>query len=447
MIKQRNKITGWGNYPVLEGESLDADSEEAVRDFVSKPNRFTPRGNGRSYGDSALGQNLLSSLTLNRILAFDKTTGILHSQSGVLLSAILEVIVPAGFFIPVIPGTKFITIGGAVASDVHGKNHFKHGSFAQHVLEIKLQLATGETVLCSPKTEEQLFWATCGGMGLTGFILEVKLQLIKVETSWLLQQHIPCSGLSGIFEAFKKNNSCDHKVAWLNLSPRVNTGIGVFTYANHCTLQNLPESHKESALKLNQKRPLSLPFFLPRFLMNGFTLRVLNLFQRIGYSVHKKPTIIPFENFFFPLDSILNWNRVYGRSGFMQYQYVLPNAFAEEGTRQILEILSKANDKCMLAVVKEFGPCSEKALLSFPMPGYTLSLDFKMSPTLFALFDKFDEVVLKYGGRLYLAKDARMSKKMMEGYPKLNEFRDIVQKVNPDGKFTSAQVERIAYLK
>ncbi len=447
MNTERNKIAGWGNYPVIHSNIFNPENETEVTELVAKTNDIIARGNGRSYGDSALGTQVVSSLLCNKIIAFDKAEGILTCESGVLLSEVLTTTIPCGFFLPVMPGTKYITVGGAVATDVHGKNHFHKQSFSAHVLEIKLLLSNGDTIICSKQNNRELFWATCGGMGLTGFILETKIQLSKIETAYIKQQNFCCENLSELFSAFKKHNQFDYKVGWLDcFATEDNLGKGIFTVASHCLTKDLSLQKQNNALKEERKTQFTIPFFSPAFLMSRWAIQAMNFLRWRRAKSNKQVEIIPLEQFFFPLDSILQWNKLYGRKGFLQYQYVLPTNNAEQGTKEILQLMAVANDKCLLAVLKQFGKCNDRTLLSFPMEGFTVSLDFKFSPSLFALFDRFDEVVLKHGGRIYLAKDARMKTEMMQkGYPKLKEFQFIVKRVNSNNKFTSAQRERINY--
>ncbi|MCX6199254.1 MAG: FAD-binding oxidoreductase [Bacteroidetes bacterium] len=445
----KNEVTGWGNYPASTSAIFESSTVHQLREYVLTQKHLTARGNGKSYGDSSLGAPLLSCLGLNNIIDFDKTNRTITCESGVLLAQILELTVPAGYFLPVVPGTQFITIGGAVACDVHGKNHFAQGSFSKHVTEMKLLLASGETMVCSRTVEPDLFWATCGGMGLTGFIWQVTFRVVPIESVYLHVENIFCNSLSELFHAFRENNSAEHKVAWIDCLSKKNKNYkGILTLARPNTLVELSAKKKLNLLKVRMKKTFRVPFYLPSWFLQW---RLVQIFNRIKWLVQlraKDSASIPFSDFFFPLDTILDWNKLYGRKGFLQYQFVLPTLFAEEGTQLILDEVFASNDKCLLAVLKQFGDCDENALLSFPLKGFTVSLDFKRTDTLFALLDKLDEVVLKLGGRIYLAKDARMNLTAMEkGYPKLQEFQNVVKKFNPTKKFSSAQAERIGYIK
>lgn len=445
----KSEVTGWGNYPTSTGEIFESTTVHQLREYALTAKQITARGNGKSYGDSSLGTHLLSCLGLNNLIDFDKTKRTINCESGVLLSQILELIVPLGYFLPVVPGTQFITIGGAVASDVHGKNHCTQRSFSKHVTEIKLLLANGETIVCSRTVESDLFWATCGGMGLTGFILQVTFRVVPIESVYIRTENIFCNSLSELFHAFRENNSLEYKVAWLDiLNLKNNSYHGIVSLARHVLKDELVEAQKQSPLSLALKKRSRVPFAFPTWFLQWWMVKIFNLVKwQLQLRGMNKATI-PFPDFFFPLDSILDWNRLYGKNGFLQYQFVLPSLFAEEGTQKILNEVFASSDKCLLAVIKQFGDCDENSLLSFPLKGFTVSLDFKRTDTLFALLDKLDEVVSKFGGRIYLAKDARMNLTTMEkGYPKLAVFQNVVKKFNPTKKFSSAQAERIGYIK
>ncbi|HLP21722.1 MAG TPA: FAD-binding oxidoreductase, partial [Chitinophagales bacterium] len=439
---ETNKITGWGKYPVVQSNVFEGERPEAVSDYIKESDfNITPRGNGRSYGDAGLGARVISSLKLSRILTFDRQAGELSCQSGVLLSDILELIIPVGYFLPVMPGTKFITVGGAVAADVHGKNHFANSSFCSHVSDIKLLTGNGELINCSPAENSKLFYATCGGMGLTGFIAEVRFSLMKIETAYIQAENTKCNNLKDLFAAF--NNVAAYKVAWLDCF----TGRGIFTTGNHILYKDLQPTLQKYPLVNPAKLTYKVPFTVPSWVINNALIKFFN--KRRWDNAHTviKQTV-SLDAFFCPLDAVLHWNRLYGPNGFVQYQYVLPSAVALDGTNEILSRINTTRHKCLLAVIKQFGECEGKSPLSFPMEGFTVALDFKIQPGLFALLDELDKLVVKFGGRLYLAKDARMDKvTMQQGYPGLADFKKVVELVNPTGRFTSAQCERIGYLK
>lgn len=435
-------IANWGNYPAMESEerlfSLDDQLQEAVR----SSKQFIPRGNGRCYGDASLAGETLSTLRYDKILAFDTANGIFECQSGLTLDRILEVIVPKGWFLPVTPGTKFITVGGAIGSDVHGKNHHVDGTFSQHVLEMDLVLADGSLITCSPQQHTDLFEATAGGMGLTGLITRVKFQLKKIETSYIRQQQIKAANLEELIRLFEEYKHYTYSMAWIDcLKKGKQFGRGILIVGEHAAVSELSPAQQKDPLVLPAKKKIAFPFNLPSWVLNTFTVKAFNF---LYYAKNRKRVIsnvIPYEPFFYPLDAILHWNRGYGKKGFVQYQFVLPLQ-AKEGLVEILQRISDAGLGSFLAVLKVFG--KQESLIAFPEEGYTLALDFPVRKNLFAFLDELDQVVLRYGGRLYMSKDARMKPEILEaGYPRLEEFKAIVKKYNPDGKIRSIQSDRL----
>ncbi len=438
----KKQIANWGNYPVMESqEKIFSTTEEAAR-YVSVHEGFIPRGNGRCYGDASLSGNTISTLKYDKILSFDTEKGLLECQSGLTLDKILEVIVPKGWFLPVTPGTKFITVGGAVASDVHGKNHHVDGSFSNHILEMDVMLTDGRLITCSTTDHSDLFWATCGGMGLTGLITRVKFDLKKIESAYIKQKQVKAQNLEEVIRLFEEYKDYTYSVAWIDcLKKGKNFGRSILILGEHATLEELPAEKKKEPLKFPAKKQITFPFNLPSFVLNQFTVKAFN-FLYYGKNFKKEiNNVVSYEPFFYPLDAILHWNRGYGKKGFVQYQFVLPL----ESKQGLVEILNKISDKGMgsfLAVLKVFG--KQDDLISFPTEGYTLALDFPVRKGLFEFLDELDQVVLKYGGRLYMSKDARMQPAILQaGYKGLPEFIKIVKKYNPDSKIRSVQSERL----
>lgn len=438
----KKQIANWGNYPVMESqEKIFSTTEEAAR-YVSVQEGFIPRGNGRCYGDASLSGNTISTLKYDKILSFDTEKGLLECQSGLTLDKILEVIVPKGWFLPVTPGTKFITVGGAVASDVHGKNHHVDGSFSNHILEMDVMLADGRLITCSTTDHSDLFWATCGGMGLTGLITRVKFDLKKIESAYIKQKQVKAENLEEVIRLFEEYKDYTYSVAWIDcLKKGKNFGRSILILGEHATLEELPAEKKKEPLKFPAKKQITFPFNLPSFVLNQFTVKAFN-FLYYGKNFKREiNNVVSYEPFFYPLDAILHWNRGYGKKGFVQYQFVLPL----ESKQGLVEILNKISDKGMgsfLAVLKVFG--KQDDLISFPTEGYTLALDFPVRKGLFEFLDELDQVVLKYGGRLYMSKDARMQPGILQaGYKGLPEFIKIVKKYNPDSKIRSVQSERL----
>jgi len=439
----KKKIANWGNYPVMETEEKTFIFEEQLSEAILHSDNIIARGNGRCYGDASLAKHTISTLKYDKVLSFDTETGIFECQAGLTLDKILEVIVPKGWFLPVTPGTKFITVGGAIASDVHGKNHHVDGCFSHHVLDMDVVLSNGETITCSPHLNTDLFWATCGGMGLTGIITRARFDLKKIESSYIKQKQIKANNLEEVIELFEKYRHYTYSVAWIDcLQKGKHFGRSILMLGEHATLADLDENKKKNPLKLPSKTQITFPFNLPSFVLNQFTIKAFN-FLFYGKNLSREiNNIISYEPFFYPLDAILHWNRGYGKPGFVQYQFVL----SLESKQGLIEILNKISDKGLgsfLAVLKIFG--KQDDLISFPKEGYTLALDFPVRKGLFEFLDELDKVVLNYGGRIYLSKDARMKSEIFwNGYSNAHKFLDIVKKYNPNFKFNSIQADRLS---
>jgi decaprenylphospho-beta-D-ribofuranose 2-oxidase len=438
----KKQITNWGNYPVIEANEESFSFTEQLLELLSREEHFIARGNGRCYGDASLAGNTISTLKFDKILSFDKQNGIFECQSGITLDQILEVIVPAGWFLPITPGTKFITIGGAVASDVHGKNHHVDGSFSNHILEMDIVLASGETVNCSTVVHQDLFEATCGGMGLTGIIGKVKFRLKKIETSYIRQKQIKAENLAELIRLFDEYSHYTYSVAWIDcLKEGSQFGRSILMLGEHAELKDLDDRQRKEPLRLPSKKQINFPFNLPSWVLNAYTVKAFNFFFYAKNLKKEINNVVGYEPFFYPLDAILHWNRGYGKKGFVQYQFVLP-LDASQGLVEILHRISKKGMGSFLAVLKVFG--KQESIISFPKEGYTLALDFPVRGDLLAFLDELDQVVLQYGGRLYMSKDARMKPEVLKsGYPELDKFKEIIRKYNPDGKIHSNQSDRL----
>jgi decaprenylphospho-beta-D-ribofuranose 2-oxidase len=433
-------ITNWNNYPVIEAEEISFDHD---RELSRKLNGHStiPHGNGRCYGDASLSTSVINTLRFDKILSFDIQQGIITCQSGILLSDLLQVIVPYGWFLPVTPGTKFITIGGAVASDVHGKNHHVDGSFSRHVLSMSVHTGTGEIIVCSKTQYPDLFWATCGGMGLTGVVLDVTFRLKKIETSFIRQKQIKAENLDEAMVLFAEYSDYTYSVAWIDcLKTGKQFGRSILILGEHASPDEV--SYKHQKLEAREKPLFSVPFNFPSFALNGWTVKAFNAlyYAKNRHKVIENST--HYDGFFYPLDSILNWNRIYGKRGFVQYQFVLPLKSSKEGLKNILTRINKRGMGSFLAVLKLFG--EQNDLISFPMKGYTLALDFPMKPGLLEFLDELDEVVAEYGGRIYLSKDARMRNQIFwETYPNAVNFREILKKYDPKNRYVSGLSKRL----
>ena len=429
------KLTGWGRYPVIEAEAEGFETRSELAGHLAAPGRIIAFARGRSYGDSALAKRVGSNRRFDKLLEFDPDTGLLRCESGVTLDEIIDIFLPRGWFLPVTPGTRFISVGGAVASDVHGKYHHKAGCFSRFVVEFGLMGPDGEEVRCSRHRNPELFRATCGGMGLTGVILDVLFRLRPVDSAFIRESVLRCRNLAEVFEGFERHAQTPYSVAWIDCLARGSSvGRSVLMLGEHAAggKRTLPP------------RPVrTVPATLPGFCLNRYTVA---LFNHAYYRSHPKRVegrLVPMDGFFYPLDRIGAWNRMYGRRWFTQYQLVLPKKAGHRGLSQILNRISKAGLGSFLGVLKLFGP-ENGNLLSFPMEGYTLALDFKIEKRLFAFLDELDRIVLDHGGRLYLTKDVRMGPEVFRrGYPRWRQFAALRKAHRLDTKFASRQSERL----
>jgi decaprenylphospho-beta-D-ribofuranose 2-oxidase len=430
-------IHGWGRHPLIDAQVHAPLTSTAVSAALNKcsENAVIARGMGRSYGDSALAPHVISTAYLNLLLDFDQENGIARCGAGVTLAELLEVFSPRGWFLPVTPGTKFVSVGGAIASDVHGKNHHLDGCFSEYVDCFKLLLATGEIVTCARNQHSDLFHATCGGMGLTGIILEATLRLKRVPSTFIDQTAYKAHNLAAALDLFDAHHGAPYSVAWIDCLAGGNAlGRSLVMLGSHS------EAGGHAA---QRKRPLAVPVDMPASMLNRFSIAAFNTlyFHRIRHSPIKQQ--VHYEPFFYPLDGIHHWNRLYGKRGFTQYQFAVPKAAGSSGMTAILKKIVASGRGSFLAVLKAFGKQNAN-LLSFPIEGYTLALDFKLEEGLFALLEELDAMVLDHGGRLYLTKDVRMSEKTFKrSYPRWEAFQDTRVRYGAQGRFVSRQSKRL----
>jgi len=381
---------------------------------------------------------------LSRQLSFDKATGLLTAEAGTTLAQILQSSDTAGWFPAVVPGTKYVSLGGAVAADIHGKNHHRDGSFGAHVRELEIILADGEGVTCSPECRPELFWATIGGMGLTGIITKVTFEMVPIESPYVIARQSKARDLDAALALCNSAALDDqYTVAWLDCMARSRSlGRGVFMSGHHAGVAELPKKLRHRQPKKHREHKLRFDF--PGWLLNSFTVGAFNQIYYQLQSTTRAPFACDHESFFFPLDRVANWNRMYGKRGFVQYQCVLPLSQAEKGIELLLLELERSRRSSYLTVLKRFGP-QGKALLSFPMEGYTLTLDFPVrDAALFPFLDRLDRIVLQHEGRVYLAKDARLRPEIFSAmYPRLNEWLSFKSKVDPHNRFDSDLARRL----
>lgn len=436
------KLTGWGRYPVVDCRWLSARYPDEAVHLVQTHDSLIARGNGRAYGDAALNRlGTLSMMGFNRVLDFDAASRRITCEAGMLLSDLLAFTLPRGFFVPVSPGTQYVTLGGMFAADVHGKNHHKQGSFGDFVESARLLLANGGTVACSTTNLGELFAATRGGMGLTGVILDLTFRLLPVESRYVRQETVRARELAQVMDLFEESADVTYTVAWIDCFARGRSaGRSILYRGEHANVTELPPQLRATPLQVHSPRRLRMPFDFPTFLLNKYTIGAFNTL----YYLAGRPSIgiVDFESFFYPLDAILEWNRIYGRPGFVQYQCVMPKRTSYQGISRLLDRISSAGKGSFLAVLKLFG--HQSGLLSFPMEGYTLALDFPADAATFRLLNELDDIVSDHGGRIYLAKDARMKPGMLAaGYPGLAAFRDVRARHDPGHKFNSCLSERL----
>ena len=440
------ELSGWGRYPRHETELLAASKPADLRSLLAESSGMVARGNGRAYGDAAIGERItLSTRGLNRMRSFDPASGLLTVEAGVLLSEILAAFVPRGFFPPVVPGTKFVTVGGMIAADVHGKNHHRDGGFGDHVEELTLVLPGGEAITCSRARNPDLFAATVGGMGLTGTIAEATFRLKRTETGWVKQRTLVAQDLDSALAALRDTADATYSVAWIDCLARgASLGRSLIYAAEHAT------EHDLESLRPGTERfvppgsgRLAVPVNFPDWTLNRLSVAAFNeLYFRRGATKAGDPFLVHWDPYFFPLDGIGDWNRIYGRSGFVQHQSVIPAPLARSVISEILGRIAKHGNASFLAVLKQLGKSS--GMLSFPMEGYTLAMDLRVTEEVFALLDDIDRLVVAAGGRLYLAKDARQSRATFEaGYPRLPQFKDIRRSISAEGRIVSRLSARL----
>ena len=429
------KVFSWGRYPKAAHKYVHRPAwNDQVPQILSTAaaGSLLPYGLGRSYGDSCLndGRELLDCRRLNRILGFHESSGMVRCESGVSLSEIIDVFLPKGWFLPVTPGTRFVTVGGAIANDVHGKNHHRAGSFGAHVRQIALHRSHDGLVICNSEQNADMLRATIGGLGLTGVIAWADIQLKRVAGPWMDSELVPFQSLDSFLELSRASDGrFEYTVAWLDCFAGKNLR-GIFFRGNHAS---------ERGTEVRSKRGPTLPFALPGWILNRYTVKAFNSAYYKIQSARKGKSIVPYDSFFYPLDSVGQWNLLYGKNGFLQYQCVIPENNVE-ALVELLECIAHSGMGSFLGVLKQFGSAPPAGMLSFARPGITIALDFAMrGESTFNLLQSLDEVVQQSGGALYPAKDARMSPALFEAsFPRWRGFVPYI-----DSKMSSSFWRRV----
>lgn len=436
-------LAGWGNFPKQICAVFRPEKQREIPSIISEhASSLIARGAGKSYGDAALNwEGVVSFERLNRIIAFDTKAGTITAQAGVTLKEIIDIVVPQGWFVPVLSGTKYITLGGAFAANVHGKNAYSVGEFAKHVLEIKLR-TPHQQISCSKEIEPKIFWATAGGMGMTGIIEEVTLQLMLIASASLQKETFRTRNIADMLDAFRQRASTAHyMVGWVDhFATGSKLGQGIFESAVH------EDGSRGAPLNTIKPAPAPKPFPGGSFMLNSLSMKFYNA-RRFGkYTTMPKQEKSSFDEFFHPLDKYSDWNKLYGPKGFLQYQFIIPEGNdAAAQIQHILQLIQNAGQFSYLAVVKYHA--AHEGLISFSMKGFSVALDFANTKKVHELLKKLDEEVLKFGGKIYLAKDARMSTDVFQKMyaSVLREWRQILHTLDPERKINSAMARRLHF--
>ncbi|WP_170479723.1 FAD-binding oxidoreductase [Ruegeria arenilitoris] len=438
------KLSGWGNHPVEDCNVQKPRDKAALKDAVIASSAIA-RGNGRAYGDSALSRtNTIDMRSFNHMLGFDPETGQLIAEAGVLLSDVISAFLPQGWFPAVTPGTRFVTLGGMVAADVHGKNHHIDGSFGSFVDWLDVVGTDGEVTRCSRTENSELFEWTIGGMGLTGVIIRVACRLRPVETGWIRQTTHAAPNLDAAIDLFEEALDATYSVAWIDcLSKGENMGRSLVMLGEHASHSEIPEKCRATPYPTVAKQKLNVPFNLPGFCLNRYSVRAFNALYYWNGSRSDRTSYVNWNSYFYPLDSIQNWNRIYGRKGLAQFQCVIPLDQARTGLNDMLTEISEAGQGSFLAVLKRFGV--QESRFSFPMEGYTLALDFPVSEKSIALVSKLGQMTADYAGRVYLAKDSCLAAQDLKDMDEVRvaNFSAMRERTGVNKQFSSMQSERL----
>ncbi|MCI0450512.1 MAG: FAD-binding oxidoreductase [Chlorobi bacterium] len=438
------ELSGFGKFPKAVCQVSRPLNIDEIRGYLNESS-VTPRGLGRSYGDAALNEKgiVTESVLMNRFLSFDESRGIVKCEAGVTYKDLLDTFVLKGWFPPVTPGTKYVTIGGAIASDVHGKNHHIDGSISNFVKSFKILSASGEILKCSRTQNSDLFWATVGGMGLTGFITEAEIQLKKVDSQYINNKTLKLHNIDELFEKFEEfNEDYLYSVAWLDtVASGSKYGRNILYLGNHSSYNKLPEKFKNKSRERFIEKKIAVPFEIPFATLNKLSVTMFN--AAIYMKEKNVEDYLHYDKYFYPLDFILNWNHIYSKNGLIQYQLNVPEEEGKEAIDKILKKVVAYGGGSFLAVLKKMG--DQNGILSFPFKGYTLSMDFPVRKGVIQMCKQLDAIVLDYDGRTYLTKDSILDettfKKMYDGL--WQKWLEIKIKYDPYYKFSSNLGRRI----
>jgi decaprenylphospho-beta-D-ribofuranose 2-oxidase len=440
---QQQLTSGWGLYPSVLAQ---VDQVRFAKDAVTLARTRRPvlaQGNCRSYGDACLAPHVASFLPLNHLLAFDPERGLVRAEAGITLDKLLRFIVPRGWFLPVTPGTKFPTLGGCIAADVHGKNHHRDGTIGNYVEDLDMVLADGAPVHCSRTENSDLFWATVGGMGLTGFICAAQLRLSPITSASIEMLSIRTANFADTCKVFAEtHDQYRYSVAWVDCLARgAHLGRSLVMLGEPAPAGSAEPAR---ALRVHHDVRLNVPVSLPTWTLNRFTVRAFNGVYYNRQRRREAQSRVHYDPFFYPLDRVDHWNRIYGWMGFLQYQFVVPFEGGEAVMAEVLERIAARGTASFLAVLKTMG-AEGGGMLSFPMAGYTLALDIPLrDPSTIAFLRELNKSVIAGGGRNYLAKDAILKREEFEPmYPRLEEFRATKRRWDPDNMFRSVQSKRL----
>lgn len=434
-----SSLQSWNNNPKVHNtKTIKYNNKDSI-EFQSNTT-YLPRGLGRSYGDVCLNNDgsLILTDDFKSIINFDYENGVIECESGISLNKILKIITPLGWFLPIVPGTSFVTVGGAIANDIHGKNHHKKGTFGNFVMSIDLLRSSGEIITCTPEQNSDFFKSTIGGLGLTGLIIKAKIKLIPIKNNLINSKNIRYHSLNNFFEInseIEKKNEYTVSFVDLGIGKKKKQIRGVYHVGNHDDL----EENKKNFIK-PKELSLRLPFPPHISVVNNFSISIVNS----GYYLVNRNSDWRrqhYRNFFFPLDSIKNWNRAYGKKGFYQYQFVVPMNYADDVLNDVITIINSYNQKPVLGVLKTFGKIDSIGMLSFPIEGVTLAIDFSnKGETTLKMLENIDSVIIDAGGRIYPAKDARMKKEtFLKSFLNFNEFEKYI-----DPLFSSSFLRRMS---